>query len=93
MMRARWRVDSSLCRNTEAQRHSSEGSLSEMRECEMCKAVYESTSSNLTRYSRYMGCIYRQMRVWLKVSHGDAIWRDNESTWHTARDRKNVGGR
>jgi len=46
------------CRNTEAQRHSSEGSLSERRECEMCKAVYESTSSNLTRYSRYRGCIY-----------------------------------
>ena len=36
------RVDGILvvgrCRNTKAQRHSSEGSLSERRECEMCKA-------------------------------------------------------
>jgi len=33
------------------------------------------------------------MGVWLRMSHDDAIWRDDESTWHTARDRRNVGGR
>jgi len=70
-----------MCRNTKAQRHSDEGSLSEMRECEMCKAVYKPTSSNLTRYSGYMGCIY---------SADESVAEDESRRCDMARWRVNV---
>ena len=57
-MRARWRVDLSLCCSTHSTKAQWALDCSQRGGSELCKQVYRSTSSNQTRYNRYRDCIY-----------------------------------